>query len=404
MGGEEAGGQNIYVHQLGIHLVKKNFDVDVFTRFSDEKLPREAVSRDGGYRVVRIKAGPTSFIPKEQILNHLDEFTQGILDFITANKLEYDIIHTHYWLSGLAGLRLKEKLGLPVVHNFHSLGKVKHEAFGIHDEQALRREEGEKEIIENVDAVIATSPNEKRELAHFYKVPRKKIVVIPVGVDAARFSPVPKDEAKREVGIPVPSIALLFVGRFVEQKGLAVLIQAYALARREVLPHLRSKIRLYLIGGSPDSANLPEKEKKEMQHLKDLIRHNRLEQHITFLGNLPNRKTAPYYNAADICIVPSRYEPFGIVPLEAMACATPLVVSQVGGLDFTVQNLKTGFHARVGDVTDFAYKIRLLMENKNLRHELGNNGRRRVEELFTWGTITDEIIQVYHKFFTNHEA
>ena len=389
VGGEESGGQNIYVHSLASILSAKNFSVDVFTRLSDSGLPREEIARDG-YRVVRIEAGPTRFIPKEKIREHLDAFTEGILAFVRRSGLRYDVIHSHYWLSGLAGLEIRRRLALPLVHNFHSLGRIKREALGT-GTSADERENAEVQLAAKADAVIATSPYESRLLAKLPGAVNARIHTIPCGVDISRFSPVPKDEAKRAVGFPQAEIAVLYAGRFAAQKGLPVLFRAFEMMRRELAPKLDQHVRLYLAGGAKAGAH----ESTELGRARTLIARYGLESSVAFLGCIPNAEMPKYYNAADLCVVPSLYEPFGIVPLEAMACGTPVVVARVGGMRSTVQNLRTGFHARAGDVADFAHKLRLLIENENLRIEFGKNGRRRMEETFSWDTVADRIIQLY---------
>lgn len=395
IGGEEAGGQNVYVRELSNQLIKRGYEVDIFTRWSNPKAPQTEKSKSG-FRVIRIQCGEAGPMPKEQIIDHVDEFISGIKKYITKKNHCYDVIHSHYWMSGVIGLELRKWLNIPLLHTFHSLGKVKHRSVGSDIRGAELREGEEKQIVEKADRIIATCPEERKQLMRLYKASPDKIIIIPVGVSRSRFYAHKKTVARRKVGCGPDDNVILFVGRLAPQKGLNFLLNALAILLNDLPVSEKEKTKLVIAGGSGNRKKMPAQEKKQFEVIQRLIKNLGLENNTQLAGRVPNRFLPWYYSAADICVVPSRYEPFGIVPLESMACGTPLVVSRVGGLQYTVQNLKTGFHARAKDMYDFAYKMRLMLENPKLRKEFGNNGAERIREEFAWEIIGDRIIKTYN--------
>jgi glycosyltransferase involved in cell wall biosynthesis len=402
IGGEEAGGQNIYVRELSDQLIKRGYEVHIFTRLSDQELPKEQTSKHG-FKVIRIKCGPTGFIPKEQIINHSDEFIDGIKNYIKKHHYGYDLIHSHYWISGIIGLKLRSFFKIPLFHTFHSLGKIKHEAIGIENEQAASREKYEEQIINDADHIIATCPEERKQLLSLYKASADKITIIPVGVNTNRFYRRKKNEARKKINLNPHDKIILFVGRLAPQKGLSFLLNVFAVLLKDLAENKKEKTKLLIVGGSSKRNRTQKKEEEQLKTIQKLIENLDLQNHVKLAGRVPNNDLPWYYSAADVCVVPSRYEPFGIVPLEAMACGVPVIASRVGGLQYTVQNLKTGFLARTNDMIDFAYKIRLIIMNSNLKNEFGKNGIERIAQEFSWETIGNKILKFYLSFLHTNE-
>lgn len=397
IGGGETGGQNVYVRELADKLVEKGYRVDIFTRLSDELLPREEYSKKG-FRVIRIPFGPKGFLSKHEIFLHKDEFVRAAKDYIQKNNLHYDILHGHYWLSGLVGLQLKKLFSIPLVQTFHSLGKVKHDYLQEKTPDGEAREKAETQIAQNCDTVIATCPEEKRVLTQEYKINPEKITIIPVGVNTERFQPYGFSVARAKTKIPIDRNVILFVGRLVPQKDVPTLVRAFGIMHKKLPSDEREKTFLYICGGSALHArNIPEEEKEERTKIKAALRETGCKKYVHFVGRVPNKKLPYYYSAANFCVVPSGYEPFGIVPLEAMACSTPVIVSQVGGLQFSVKDGETGLHAQAQNHEDFAQKIQTLLQDKKHQVQYGKNGRQRILDMFSWDSISDKIITTYRQ-------
>lgn len=382
IGGEQAGGQNLYVKYLGETLVSRGYKVDVFTRWEDGN----QVSVKKGLRVIRVKAGPVGFLSKDEFIKVLPEFVSNIK--AEMQKRKYDIVHSHYWLSGLSAIALKEELGVPFVHTFHSLGAVKHNVMGIDNEKSKKREEGEKEIIDKCNWIVATSPQEVEDIKHFYKKSEDKLVVVPVGVDLRKFCFYSKHIARRKLGVHEDPI-VLFVGRFEERKGLDTLIRAIGLIKKEV-----PNVKLWVIGGDSHKAGTGV-ETDEVVRVKNVIRETNTADNVEFIGRVPNFKLKKYYAAADVCCVPSYYEPFGIVPLESMATGTPVVASKVGGLQFSVDDGVTGYLAKPKDERQVADKISMILKDVNLRMELSSNAVENIAKHFSWEEVTTLCAKVY---------
>ena len=391
LGGEEAGGQNVYVDQLSSWLVKKGHTVHILTRQNSADRPTVEKSPDG-YTVIRTPLGPEGFLPKEEFATHLPMFTKAAITLMQKNN--YDVVHSHYWLSGISAVALKKKFTVPIVHTFHSLGKIKHANLSnmnaIHMKE---REEQERYIVDHADCLLAESIDERRNLLHLYGANPDIITVIPAGVDTQVFTPKNATEARKTLGITQKNV-IVYVGRFVAQKGIPTLLQAYAQVRKQLTAQQQSDTVLILAGGNLDEQTV--KQSRMHKRIQTLITSLELENAVRFEGQVDNTNLPTLYQAADLCVVPSRYEPFGIVPLEAMACGIPVVASFVGGMKTTVRNLYTGLHARPNNSADFAHKIRILLLNPELRKEFGIHAREHIENEFSWNTVCDHVLSCYN--------
>jgi D-inositol-3-phosphate glycosyltransferase len=333
-------------------------------------------------------------VPKDELPRYLPEFERGILDFAARKRLSYDVIHSHYWLSGQVGLRLREAWGLPVVQMFHTLGEMKNRVARSPEERASKQRIAmERRLLEESDRIIASTEAELAQFRWIYRIESDRAVVIEPGVDTARFYPIPVDEAREYVGAPDGRRIILFVGRIEPLKGLDSLLNAVAmLEQRGVLA--RHSIQLMVIGGEPDAS--PEQLTAEMSRLQSLTRELQIEPRVTFLGKRSQDTLQYYYSAAEVVVMPSHYESFGLVALEAMACGTPVVASETGGLLFLVRDGETGLHVPTADPAALAEKLELLLEDQELLTRLGNQAAKYARG-FGWPGVADRVIQVYEQ-------
>ena len=396
IGSKEAGGQNVYIYYLAKHLAKKGVKVDVFTRW-DQRNKRQIVNVTPGFRVIRIKAGPKSFLARDKFLHVLDEFTENILKFAAAQAEGYDLIHSNYWFSGLAGLRLAHDLNLPQIHVYHSIGEVRFKAlqkFKLQKKDFYyfqRRVESEKLIAQAVNGIIATSPSEKHTLIKLFQVDPKKIPVITIGVDRKVFYPNHQAYARKKLGLSETKKLLVYAGRIEWRKGIGTLLFSF----KKVLDTYPDS-KLYIVGGAR-TAKLRSLEQAELDRQAKLIEELGIGDKVKYTGPKTHKKLRLYYAAADVCVVPSYYEPFGIVPLEAMACGTPVVASKTGGLGYSVKNGKTGFLAKPRNQQDLAEKI--LQAIKLGKAHFSADCLKAAKNKFDWSKISDQYID-YFKIIT----
>ena len=401
LGGKDTGGMNVYVRDLTKYLGRLGVHADVFTRSQDEHVPHVLHDLGCGNRVVHIPAGPETPLPKIELKRHIPQFITGINTFASSKNIHYDLIHSHYWLSGLAAEALRTTWHTPVINMFHTLALLKNQIAKSQDEiESEIRIEGEKEVIAMADKIVAATQNEKDHLENLYATPAEKITIIPPGVDTTRFYPIPEDEAKEFVGIPANERMLLFVGRIEPLKGIDILIKAIAqLSHADVLsecPHY-----LYIIGGDPDPEN--GSLNKEMQRLQQLCQDLGVGDLVLFLGKRDQDTLQYYYSAAEILIMPSHYESFGMVALEAMACGTPVIATQVGGLQHLVQNEKTGFTIPNDNVDILEERLTQLICKSEMRKEMSKNSITYARS-FAWDVITPQIIDLYEKVIKDYES
>jgi D-inositol-3-phosphate glycosyltransferase len=394
LGGKNTGGMNVYVRELTRYLGREGVHVDVFTRSENEHIP--AVSHDLGYfnRVVHIPAGPRVFLPKEQLTEYTKDFAQGILDFAEKKQIHYDLIHSHYWLSGIAGELLKNQWDIPMLQMFHTLGKIKLRIGRTAEEREGKyRIKGENHVIEVADLIIAATENEQDQLFDLYQVPSEKVKIIPPGVNIHHFYPIPTDEAKEAIGLSPRDKAALFVGRIEPLKGVDTLLQAMAILKRNCRLFICPDY-LIIIGGDPGGEE--EKLSYEMTRLQSLSHELDLEDMVIFLGKRGQDSLPYYYSAAEVVVMPSHYESFGMVALEAMACGTPVIASRVGGLAHLVKDGETGFNVPAQDPDALAEKLRALFVDHDLRAAFGARAAAYARG-FSWEIITKQMTEVYRE-------
>ncbi len=383
---------NVYVRELTAHLGKLGIHVDVFTRSQDEHVPHVLHDLGYGNRVVHIPAGPEVPCPKSELPNYLPDFIEGIQRFSHEKGISYNLIHSHYWMSGIAALELKRLWRVPLVSMFHTLGHMKNIiARSDAEKETPARIAGEEKVLANSDCIVISTPAERSQIKKFYHAIPKKVAVIPPGVDTSRFYPINMDEARQAIGLPSSNCMLLFVGRIEPLKGIDTLLKAIALMLKEGVlqdcPHY-----LAVIGGEPDvPSDEMNSEMSRLQKLADELGVNDL---VIFLGKQAQETLPYYYSAAQVVIMPSHYESFGMVALEAMACGIPVVASQVGGLAHLVKDGVTGFCVPDDNPQALAAKLTLLIQNPALRYEMGRNASREALS-YDWDKIACRILKLY---------
>jgi D-inositol-3-phosphate glycosyltransferase len=394
LGGKETGGMNVYVRDLSRELGRRGIAVDCFTRSQNPNIPRVTTRLGPNGRVIHVPAGPEAPYDKNRIVDHLPQFVRGVQDFSRQEGLRYDVIHSHYWLSGLAARGLRRAWGAPIIQMFHTLGQMKNSVATTPQEwETERRIEGEAEVMALADRLVAATPLERAQMVWLYGADAGKIAVVPCGVDLELFRPIPQAEAKEVLGVPFERCVILFVGRIEPLKGIDTLLRAIALFAPE-MPCWRDELAVIIIGGAPGAG--VEQVNAELARLERLRAELGIEDLVTFQGAEDQDTLAYYYSAAEMVVMPSHYESFGMVALEAMACGTPVVASKVGGLAFNVQDGETGFLVPHRDAEALAAKIRLLLKDKELRHRLGQQASRWAQR-YGWPVIADQILDLYEQ-------
>jgi D-inositol-3-phosphate glycosyltransferase len=393
LGGKDTGGMNVYVRDLTRCLGQMGIHVDVFTRSQDEHVPHVLHDLGYGNRVVHVPAGPEVPLAKRELAEYIPQFVDGIRQFAEEKGIHYDAIHSHYWMSGLAAASLSDLWGgTPILHMFHTLGEMKNRiARSESEREGAYRIEGEKRVIKRADRLIVATEAEKAQLQWLYKADLQKMTIIPPGVDVSHFYPIPKDEARQFIGLSSNHRMVLFVGRIEPLKGVDTLIRAMSCLKFQSVVH---PVYLAIIGGEPDAD--PETMTAEMMHLQQLCDDLCMGQTVIFLGKRAQDTLPYYYSAAEVLVMPSFYESFGMVALEAMACGTPVIASQVGGLAFLVKDGETGYHVPEGDPSALCDKLTTLLSDNDLRTRMGNRAAEYAQG-YNWEKIAAQIVSEYQE-------
>lgn len=385
-GGVDCGGQNVYVDHLSRELSELGYGVDIFTRRDDASLP-EVVSWQPGVRIFNIAAGPAERVRKEDLLPHIEQFSARCLEH--ARKEQYQLVHANFWMSGLVAMELKHRLGIPFVITFHALGRVRRLHQNKADQFPDERFAIEEEIMREAECVIAECPQDRDDMLTLYGAEKKKITVVPCGVDPMLFSPVPKQLARAEIGLPDEEWQILQLGRMVPRKGIDNVIRALA-----ALTHsYRRRARLVVVGGEFEDAAVADH--PELSRLSGIAEQLGVTDRVKFVGRKGRDELKYYYSASDVFVTTPWYEPFGITPLEAMACATPVIGSNVGGLKHTVEHGGTGYLVPANRPDLLALQLDYLHQRPEKVAQLGYEGLRRVLNYFTWKQVADMVSAVY---------
>ncbi|MFB2971796.1 glycosyltransferase family 4 protein [Aerosakkonema sp. BLCC-F183] len=386
IGKEEAGGQNVYVRQVGEALARQGWHVDMFTRCSSSA-QSTIVQHSPNCRTIRLQAGPKEFVPRDNIFEYLPEFVEELLKFQKQSGITYRLVHTNYWLSAWVGMQLKKIQGVKQVHTYHSLGAVKYKSVTTIPMIATTRLATEKAVLETGDRIVATSPQEKEHMRSLVSA-KGKIDIIPCGTNIERFGGVSREEGRQKLGIKPNSKVVLYVGRFDRRKGIETLVRAVGRSQ------LRGKEDLQIIIGGGSRPG--ESDGMERDRIEGIVEELGLREITTFPGRLDRDILPFYYAAADVTVVPSHYEPFGLVTIEAMACRTPVVGSDVGGLQFTIVPEETGLLCPPQDEVAFAMAIDRILSHPEWGQKLGQAARKRVEKMFSWDGVASQLGELYN--------
>lgn len=391
----DAGGMNVYVRELSRELGRRGMTIDVFTRWTDRDVP-QVVQFGEGARVIHVQGGRIGSLPKEHLWAHLPEFLYHVRRFVGEHGLQYRLIHSHYWLSGWAGLLLSESWDIPHVAMFHTLAELKRHARP-EEWEGDRRARTERDVIACADAVVAASAHERTHMVALYDAEPHRVSVIPCGVNLDLFRPGNRREARRLLGLGDRPV-ILYVGRIEPLKGLDLLIRALAL-----LPGpLRRRAVLLVVGGEREPAGPSHNGRySERERLLRLATELGIAQQVCFTGPIPQQDLPCYYQAADVAVTPSYYESFGLAAIEALACGTPVVVSKVGGLLTTVVDGENGFLVPWRCPPAFAEKIGALLSDRALWRRLAANARPSVRE-FGWPRVADQVLAAYRRLAALH--
>lgn len=391
LGGADAGGQNVYVDELTRALAALGHKVDAYTRRESTQAP-EVMEWAPGVRVVSVEAGPLRPVPKDAIWPYMPEFRDGIERFWLRHHSRPDILHANFWMSGWAAVELRQRTGTPVVQIFHALGKTKKRHQGAEDTSPGDRTHIEARVVREADCLIAQCPSEMGEIIEDYGAMPHQVTLIPAAVNTERFRPVAQEEARQLLGLDVHAPLLVYVGRVLPRKDVRNIVRALALLAP---PTTGSQYppRLIIVGGEsaePDPAVTP-----ELGELHRLAKELGVEHLVELVGHRQPDTLHLYYSAADIVVTTPWYEPFGLTPLEAMACGAPVVGSSVGGIPFTVQHGVTGLLVPPRTPDTLSDALQHLLSKPGLRRRMGLAARARAEREFTWPTVAARVEHLY---------
>ena len=373
----KSGGMNVYVRQLSLAVARLGIEVDIFTRDHPEAGAQiEQVSPNA--RVVHLPGGDPQ-APMEELFNHLPRFLEAVREFQESHGLTYQAVHSHYWLSGWVGQSLAQRWNAPHLVTFHTLALIKMQSRAGEREPA-RRQQVEREVMASADGIIAFSPHERDAMVRLYGADARRITLVPCGVDLSMFKPWDQQEARERLGLNGDKV-LLYVGRIESLKGLDLLLHAAA--------HLDTceEVKVLVVGGDDGK-------EREIDRLRSLAQELNVGDTFDFVGRVDQDQLPLYYSAADVCVVPSYYESFGLAALESMACGTPVVASRVGGLSTIVQHGRTGYLKSWRCPEAFANSLEMIMSNRGLQDSMGLAARRRAEGM-GWDQVAGQVVGLY---------
>lgn len=399
LGGVDAGGQNVYVDAVSRHLGDHGYAADVFTVWNDREQP-EVTQLTDTVRVVNIAVSDQPQ-PKDALWPLMPAFRDGIQAFAGRNGQTYDLIHGNFWMSGWAAAELQDVWSIPAVEIFHATGITKRREQGEADTSPGERIAVECDIVHRVDRVIAQCPAERDELVEEYDADAARISLIPSAVDPERYRPVSQAEARASLGLDPDAELIVYVGRVIPRKDIRNVVRGLArLGELRRARGIHSVPTLLIVGGEtaePDVQATP-----EIGVLQDIARDLGVGCHVRFMGRRQPSELYRWYSAADVAVTTPWYEPFGLTPLEAMACGTPVIGSAVGGITFTIADGETGFLVPPRDPDALACCLDTLLGDRELRLRMGAAGVARVVHFFSWSRVGAETAALYDQVLTHH--
>ena len=389
-GSVDCGGQNVYIDHLACHLARLGYYVDIFTRW-DDPAKKRIVKYRPRVRIIHVRAGERKHIPKENLFQHMDEFCEDMVGFIKNSHFGYQVVHAHFWMSGYVAACIRRMLGIPFVITFHALGKIRRLYQGSADGFPDARFAVEEMIVRTADRIVAECPQDKEDLMIHYYAQEEKIRMIPCGFDSAEFYPMDKRKCAERLGFDPEEHIILQLGRMVPRKGVDNVIRATArFLRKREMP-----VRLVIVGGESETAcpvATP-----EIARLRAIAEEEGVTGRVVFAGRKRREELRHYYNAADLFVSTPWYEPFGITPLEAMACGIPVIGANVGGIKYSVEHDKTGFLVPVNDPEILAERMWEILCNPPLQRSFKARAIQRANQLFTWESVAREVSALYQE-------
>ncbi|NJL83834.1 MAG: glycosyltransferase [Chloroflexaceae bacterium] len=386
-GGVDRGGQNVYVGQVAKQLAALGYQVEVLARW-EERSQTEIVEWHNGVRIIAVPAGPPVYLSKEKLLPYMGGFRDYAIARIDAGE-GYDLIHANFWMSGLVAAEIKQQRGIPFVITFHALGRVRRLHQGAADGFPDERLAIEERIVAEADCIIAECPQDREDLLSLYGADPQRIRIIPCGFDPGEFWPVNSAKARAILGLPQNENLILQLGRLVPRKGVDNVLRGFACLRQQY----EVSARLLIVGGDSPTPN--PQITPEIGRLQRLAQSLGVGQSVTFFGHRDRLVLKYFYSAADVFVTTPWYEPFGITPLEAMACGTPAIGAAVGGIKFTVRDGETGYLVPPNEPEILGDRLAKLSLNPQLRHLFGQQALRHVQQAFTWSRVVGEIAALY---------
>jgi len=401
LGGKEAGGMNVYVRELSREFGRRGIAVDIFTRAQGPDAP-PVVPIDRGVRLIHVRAGPPAPYDKNRLLDYLPEFVGRVRCFADSEDLYYDIIHSHYWVSGEAALALRRSWGAPVVHMFHTLGAMKNQvARGSEERETGQRVTVEGRILRDADAIVAATPLDRAQMVWHYGADVNRVRVVPAGVDLRRFQPRDPASARTTLDLPPsPHRIILLVARIEPLKGIDALIEASALLLQR-RPERRGALTALIVGGGSEGERAHWN--AEQRRLDALRQRLGVADVVRFAGAQSQDYLPLYYTAADIVTMPSHYESFGMAALEALACGKPVIATSAGGPAFIVEDGVSGLLTPPADPTTLAGHLDRLLQNDAERAAMGVAARERALQ-FGWEHVACDILSVYRDLLRQQSA
>lgn len=397
LGSVDSGGQNVYVAQVALHLARQGNVVDIFTRRDNPALP-EIMEWKEGVRVIHVPAGPAKVVRKEKLLPYMQAFSDYMIYFCQREGEFYNLVHANFWMSALVAANLKKALGIPFVVTFHALGKVRRQHQGQEDGFPDERFTIEERVVREADRIIAECPQDKADLRLLYQADPAKVAVIPCGFDPNEIWPVDKDQARKAVGLPQDEFIVLQLGRMVPRKGVETVVRGFA----RLVKGNDIRARLVIVGGEtkdPDPLKTP-----EIGRLQKIAQEEGVDERVTFTGRRGREAIKHYYSAADVFVSTPWYEPFGITPVEAMACGTPVIGSRVGGIKYSVRDGETGYLIPPKDPEALAERLDYLFHNPKELQRLSQKALKRANTLFTWQKVAALIGSLYEEIVDHPPA
>ena len=382
-GAGDSGGMTIFVRELTGALSRRGLCTDVYTRATG--IGDRVTQLSDDVRVIAIDAGPPGSLTKEELPAYIEDFATGIRAFAAGQRISYDIVHSHYWHSGVAGTILADAWRVPLVHSHHTLGLVKNRYLAPGDSpEPETRLAGERKVIEGSDVLVASTDEEWEQLSCLYGAQHDRLKTVHPGVDHEVFTPGDMDAARRELGLD-DRLTALYVGRIQPLKGLELAIRSV----EQLVPALDRRVSLWIVGGASGSGG-----DEEVARLKRLVVDLHLEDVVRFLGPQPHSRLPSFYRAADALVVCSHSESFGLAALEAHACGTPVVATPVGGLAHIVADGESGFLVDTREPATFAGRLKTLLADDDLRSSFSVAAARRAQS-FSWENTADELHSLY---------